>query len=1151
MNRTLPWLFAVHLVLPALPAGAQGYGESPYLFGVHDPQGAIHMAEKAKRGWILFTEEIGRDSGNTGGKDYRPWADAGYGILVRLNHGYGPTNGTLPYAKHYASFAQRAANFVRNSPGAHIWIVGNEMNWDQEWPRYEGPTEEITPDRYVSSFRQVRNAIRALPGHSGDQVIPGALGTYGPPTPTGGFGFVEYHLRVLELLGPGGVDGIALHTYTHGANPQLIFDESLMGPPYQNRHYNFRAYRDYLNAHPSWARSLPVYITETDQVGAWADTDSGWVKNAYREIHDWNQTAGTQKVRALVLYRFCCDQWDITGKQGVINDFREAMDNDYRWTGSAACTQSVALDRWKGEYFPNLDVANTPSAVSDEGTGLLAYDWGTGGPNRCGIGADRFSVRLTRTVNFSAGTYRFTVRADDGVRLYVDNRLLIDAWRDQAATTYIDDEPLAAGNHVIELHYYENGGDASLRLDWNALGGLPDDAEIVEAESSVPSTLGSGQTGAVTVRVRNRGTETWGAGGMVRLGTGSTNNVTWGGFACGGYMNGPADGRAYLCHAVPPGGTHDFKLNVTAPSSGPTRFAVRMVRDGVHWFGEEHAWNISNQSNSCQQAVQAGRWKGEYFTNTLLSGSPAMIRDDGAGFLDLNFAGGSPGSSCGLGPDRFSTRWTRSIDFTAGTHRFTVRADDGVRVFLDNALRLDKWFDQAATTYTFDANLAAGSHTLRVEFYENLGDAVAQVSWQSLSSNPCVLSVAPDRWKGEYWNNRDFLGAPARVRDDGAPFLDFDWAGGSPDAACGVPADLFSARWTRTARFDAGTYRFTVTSDDGIRLYIDGVLRLERWIDRAPATDTVDLSMTASDHTVRLDYYENRGGAMAKLSWARLGGGGDVSGSKLTIHTGFTGPLSMQFIQNAKPRLVKILDNFGPAAQIKTVSPATIVIGRIYEPSQPQDGDPARRAQEWWDRNRSRILAHPAVDYWEGYNEPGVGSLEALRWYGQHEAARVSLLAANGKKACIGNFSTGTPDVTNPAMWPVFYPAIDAARQHGGILGLHEYGTPMQQYFDEASGEGWLCARYRKVYRQHLVPDGKVLPLAITETGVDGVPPVGWKNHYTGEQYLSQLKWYDALIRQDRDVLGATIFSLEIPGWDAFDVAPIVGPLTEYVRTSR
>ena len=109
----------------------------------------------------------------------------------------------------------------------------------------------------------------------------------------------------------------------------------------------------------------------------------------------------------------------------------------------------------------------------------------------------------------------------------------------------------------------------------------------------------------------------------------------------------------------------------------------------------------------------------------------------------------------------------------------------------------------------------------------------------------------------------------------------------------------------------------------------------------------------------------------------------------------------------------------------------------------------------------------------------------------------------------------------------------------------------MQQYFDSASGEGWLCGRYRKVYRQHLIPSGKVLPLAITETGVDGVAPTGWKNHYSGDQYLSQLQWYDSLMRQDDYVLGATIFSLEIPGWAPFDIAPIAGPLTDYVRNSR
>lgn len=62
-------------LVPFLLVVAQGYAEPPYLFGLHDPGGERHMAEKGKKGWILFTESIGRNPAETGGRDYRPWAD--------------------------------------------------------------------------------------------------------------------------------------------------------------------------------------------------------------------------------------------------------------------------------------------------------------------------------------------------------------------------------------------------------------------------------------------------------------------------------------------------------------------------------------------------------------------------------------------------------------------------------------------------------------------------------------------------------------------------------------------------------------------------------------------------------------------------------------------------------------------------------------------------------------------------------------------------------------------------------------------------------------------------------------------------------------------------------------------------------------------
>src|SRR5262245_31870571 len=109
----------------ALDPCALPVGESPYIFGIHEPGGEGIMADKGKKGWIVFTEAVGADPQNAAGRDYHEWADAGYGVIVRLNNGYG-TEGTLPCDDRYGDFAQRVSNFVNASRGPHIWILGNE-----------------------------------------------------------------------------------------------------------------------------------------------------------------------------------------------------------------------------------------------------------------------------------------------------------------------------------------------------------------------------------------------------------------------------------------------------------------------------------------------------------------------------------------------------------------------------------------------------------------------------------------------------------------------------------------------------------------------------------------------------------------------------------------------------------------------------------------------------------------------------------------------------------------------------------------------------------------------------------------------------------------------------------------------------------------
>ena len=293
--------------------------DSEYIYGFHDPGGEHIMLEKGIPGWVLVTEALGYEPNDQSGRNYRFLADKGLGVMVRLNAGYSGV-GTIPFSRFYDDFARRCANFVRNSDGCHIWIIGNEPNHPIEWPgadwdfnasppRPRSPEkmgEKITPELYVRCYRKVRDAIHGLPGHENDQVVIAAvapwnnLTTY-PGNPTGDW--VKYFQDILRLLGPENCDGIALHAYTHGAHPDLIDNPTKMKPPFQNRHYHFRTYQDFMHAIPANMRHLPVYITETDQNDAWRNENTGWVRRAYGEIDFWNKN-NPQQIRALILYRW-------------------------------------------------------------------------------------------------------------------------------------------------------------------------------------------------------------------------------------------------------------------------------------------------------------------------------------------------------------------------------------------------------------------------------------------------------------------------------------------------------------------------------------------------------------------------------------------------------------------------------------------------------------------------------------------------------------------------------------------------------------------------------------------------------------------------------------------------------------------------------
>ena len=116
-----------------------------------------------------------------------------------------------------------------------------------------------------------------------------------------------------------------------------------------------------------------------------------------------------------------------------------------------------------------------------------------------------------------------------------------------------------------------------------------------------------------------------------------------------------------------------------------------------------------------------------------------------------------------------------------------------------------------------------------------------------------------------YFDNMDFTGTQVSRID---PTVNFDWGSTSPDP--GIGPDTFSARWTGQVEAPVdGDYTFTTTSDDGIRLFVDGKLVVDDWTDHAPANNSVTVTLKAGKrYDLQLDYYENGGGAVAKLLWS-------------------------------------------------------------------------------------------------------------------------------------------------------------------------------------------------------------------------------------------------------------------------------------------
>jgi RHS repeat-associated protein len=182
---------------------------------------------------------------------------------------------------------------------------------------------------------------------------------------------------------------------------------------------------------------------------------------------------------------------------------------------------------------------------------------------------------------------------------------------------------------------------------------------------------------------------------------------------------------------------------------------------------------------------------------------------------------------------------------------------------IDNGTCDTMWWPTGAAAAKPLSGLAPAMYYWQVKTAGSGAEADGGTWWRFTVTMPLVPA---DHWKAEYFGNQDVSGALVAVVDEGTGVVDHGWGDGGPAGL----ADHFSARFTRTVSFAAGRYRFTVTTDDGSRLWVDDQLTIDAWGATGLTTHTVELDLAAGAHALRYEYVEHTGGATTRLTWALL-----------------------------------------------------------------------------------------------------------------------------------------------------------------------------------------------------------------------------------------------------------------------------------------
>ncbi|ABN51554.1 MAG TPA: hypothetical protein DEF39_02150 [Hungateiclostridium thermocellum] len=268
--------------------------------------------------------------------------------------------------------------------------------------------------------------------------------------------------------------------------------------------------------------------------------------------------------------------------------------------------------------------------------------------------------------------------------------------------------------------------------------------------------------------------------------------------------------------------------------------------------------------------------RGEYYNNMDFSRFQ-FVRIDPC--IDFDWGEGTPDQS--IGKDTYSVRWTGKVEPRySETYTFYTVTDDGVRLWVDGVLLIDKWKSQSATEHSEQIYLEAGKkYDIKMEYYQHVRAASAKLMWSSKSQQKEIIpssqlypSDGPLPQKdvnglsAEYYGDAELKDKRFTRIDDA---INFNW---DKDFPVGELKDgKFSVRWV--GKIDTRyteEYTFHTVANGGVRVWINNVLIIDNWQNQGKeAENSGKIELKAGrQYDIKVEYCNYGEPAFIKLLWS-------------------------------------------------------------------------------------------------------------------------------------------------------------------------------------------------------------------------------------------------------------------------------------------